>query len=68
VPPQLLLCSGHWAKLPHEVRARVKRHYRIGQERRHDASPEYMRAAAEAVRYLATLEGRPLPPLPAEAS
>jgi len=62
IPPQLLMCRGHWKLVSRDTRQRVVRHYRIGQERRHDASPEYRAAAAEAIRQVAELEGRALPP------
>ena len=66
VPPQLLMCAVHWRLVPRDLRERIKRHYRIGQERRHDATPEYMGAAALAVRAVAELQGRPVPPMPGQ--
>ena len=62
IPPQLLFCSPHWKLISRDVRQRVIRHYQIGQERRGDASPEYRAAAREAIRQVAELEGRALPP------
>ena len=53
VPPSRLMCLPHWRAVPREIQARVWATYRPGQEVTKDPSPEYLEAAAEAVRAVA---------------
>jgi hypothetical protein len=52
VPPKLLMCAGHWRRVPREIQTQVWRHYRPGQEIDKQPTPEYLlvqRAAVWAV-------------------
>lgn len=51
--------AAHWRMVPRRLQAQVWATYRPGQERRWDPSPEYLRAAAAAVRAVAELAGQP---------
>jgi hypothetical protein len=45
----LLMCPGHWRKVPPIIRARVWRHYQPGQEFGHvPVSEKYLEAIGEA--------------------
>ena len=53
IPRKMLMCHRHWFKVPKEIRDRVWKHYRPGQEvgvRR--IEPEWREAAADAVASL----------------
>lgn len=49
VPPAIWGCKEHWYKLPRDLRDRIWKSYRPGQERTKTPSREYV-AAAQAVR------------------
>lgn len=49
VPPALWGCKKHWYRIPAELRDRIWRSYRIGQEEDGNPSDEYI-AAANAVQ------------------
>ena len=69
VPPIWLLCRHHWFQVPRRLRDAVWEAYRPGQEITKDPSPEWLKAANEAVQWVAEREGRRLPTLePAEES
>jgi hypothetical protein len=61
VPPALWGCRVHWYKLPQELRTRIWRTYRIGQERDGRPSAEYLKVALEIQQWIRTNypEGRP---------
>jgi len=48
VPARLWGCKRHWFTLPPRIREKIVKHYRRGQERSRDPSPEYIAAAKEA--------------------
>lgn len=45
----LLMCPAHWGMCPKPLRGEVWRFYRVGQEKRVDASPMYYEAARKAI-------------------
>ncbi len=49
ISPQMLMCAKHWYAVPRELQAAVWRHYRWGQERDKNPSPEYLAAARAAI-------------------
>ena len=51
-----LFCREHWYALPPEIRARILAAYRPGQTAL-TASPEYLEALRDALRYAASQEG-----------
>jgi hypothetical protein len=53
VPPSLWGCRFHWFSLPHELRAKIWRTYRPGQEIDKKPSPEYIAAAKEVQDWIA---------------
>jgi hypothetical protein len=52
VPPHMFMCKADWRRLPKRMRDAIWDNYIPGQEIRKDPSPEYMRVAQEAIRYL----------------
>jgi hypothetical protein len=53
VPPALWGCSRHWFSLPLQLRARLWRAYRVGQEYgAADVSPEYLQVAQEIQQWI----------------
>jgi hypothetical protein len=58
VPPRLLMCARHWRMVPTNIKRRVWLWYRDGQEERKDPSPEYLRAADDAIEAVARKERR----------
>lgn len=44
-----LMCFPHWCEVPESTRSEITKHYRPGQTAT-TASPEYMRALANAIR------------------
>lgn len=53
VPPALWGCRPHWYALPAELRMRIWRTYRIGQEADQQPSREYIDTAHEVQRWIA---------------
>lgn len=53
VPPAAWGCRPHWYKLPQEIRSRIWRAYRIGQETTKTPNPEYIAAARAAQAWIA---------------
>jgi hypothetical protein len=51
-----LMCRPHWYALPPEIRARILATFRPGQTAL-TASPEYLEALRDALRYAASQEG-----------
>ena len=49
VPSRLLMCPHHWGMCPKPLQTEVWRFYRVGQEKRGDASPMYYDAARNAI-------------------
>lgn len=58
IKPHLLMCRRHWDMVPFGLKAEIWRTYRNGQEQRSDASPAYLRAAAECRAAVAEAEAR----------
>lgn len=50
IADRLLMCRPHWFKVPEDIRRRIWRTYRPGQERDGDALPEYHAAVRDAVK------------------
>jgi hypothetical protein len=48
VPPSMWGCSLHWYRLPKDLRDRIWRAYRPGQEVTKTPSPAYIKVAREA--------------------
>jgi len=53
VPPAMWGCRKHWYMLPAEIRAKVWRAYRPGQEVTKDPSGEYLTVAREVREWIA---------------
>lgn len=63
VPPELLMCPGHWRRLPKAIQYAVWKAYRPGQCELRDGlrpSAAWFEAANTAIGYIADLEGQPL--------
>lgn len=58
VPAVWFMCSFHWLRLPRRLRDAVWAAYQPGQPVTLDLSPEWLKAAQEAVRWVAEREGR----------
>lgn len=56
VPPAMWGCKRHWFMLPKELRGRIWDTYRPGQEVTMTPSAEYMRAADDVQKWIATQE------------
>lgn len=52
VPPALWGCPTHWFRLPSEIRNRIWRHYKPGQEESFLVSEEYLAAAKAAQAWI----------------
>lgn len=52
VKPAMWGCRKHWFMLPKELRDRIWKTYRPGQEKTKDPSRDYLRAAADAQRWI----------------
>lgn len=52
VPPAMWGCRMHWYMLPRDLRAKVWRAYRPGQERDMTPSPEYIAVANEVSAWI----------------
>jgi len=52
VPPAMWGCRPHWYALPSVLRARVWRHYRLGQEVDKRPSEAYIEAALDVARWI----------------
>lgn len=50
VPPKLMMCGKHWAIVPAELKAKVWKYYRPGQERDKRPSMEYLATLRECQR------------------
>lgn len=59
VHPRLLMCPRHWRMVPKALQAKVWEHYRPGQERDKQPTPEYLAAATAAVDSVAAQENTP---------
>jgi hypothetical protein len=53
VPPAMWGCRAHWYRIPKELRDKVWKAYRPGQEERRDPSRAYMNAAREVHAWIA---------------
>ncbi len=51
VPPKMLACRGHWFMLPQELKDRVWKTYRPGQEKDKQPSQAYMDVIAQVQQY-----------------
>lgn len=58
VPPRMLMCRAHWAKVPTSVQRAVYATYRRGQCDDMNPSEAWHQAADAAIGYVAELEGR----------
>ena len=58
VPQIWLMCRFHWYQVPRRLRDAVWAAYRPGQEIAKDPSPEWLKAAQEALQWVAEREGR----------
>ena len=56
IPPRLLMCFKHWCMVPEGIQKRVLAYYREGQCHDKRPSREYLKAAREAISYVAKLE------------
>lgn len=56
IPPRLLFCPQHWAKVSKLIRALVWRHYRPGQEVDKKPSPQYLVVQRMAILEVAVKE------------
>jgi len=63
VHPRMLMCRRHWYMVPKDLRDRVWREYRDGQERTKRPSEAYLAAAKAAIEAVASREGRGALPL-----
>ena len=54
VPPAMWGCKQHWFKLPIKIRNKIWAAYRPGQEKDLKVSREYIAAAREAQKWIAT--------------
>jgi hypothetical protein len=54
VPPKMWGCRAHWFKLPKNLRDWIWRTYVPGQEKTKTPSPEYLEAATEVQKWIAT--------------
>lgn len=52
VPPAMWGCAPHWFRLPKEIRDRIWRHYKPGQEESFRVSEEYLAAAKAAQAWI----------------
>lgn len=52
VPPSLWGCPHHWRRLPQNLRSRIWRTYRPGQEVTKQPSADYLLAALEVQRWI----------------
>jgi hypothetical protein len=52
VPPAMWGCSRHWFRLPSEIRMKIWRAYRPGQEEDLSPSAAYLEAAEEAQAWI----------------
>lgn len=52
VPPAMFMCKPHWFALPKRLRDRIWATYVKGQEVTKTPTPEYLRAAREAIKWL----------------
>lgn len=57
VPPAAWGCRPHWYQLPRDLRSRIWRAYRIGQEVDGRPSPAYLAVAREAQEWIAKWHG-----------
>jgi hypothetical protein len=55
-PPAHLMCARHWAMVPRDLQREVWRWYAPGQENTKRVSPEWLRAARNAIDHVAALE------------
>lgn len=53
VPPRMLMCPHHWARVPMPLKRLVYEHYQPGQERTKRPSPEWLRAARMSINAVA---------------
>lgn len=60
VPPAMWGCKAHWYRLPEELRLRIWRTFRPGQEKTKTPSREYVEAARAAQDWIAA-NTEPLP-------
>lgn len=57
VPPVMFACKHHWFMLPKMLRDAIWEHYRPGQCDDWNITHEYAKAARNAIKYLAKVEG-----------
>jgi hypothetical protein len=58
VPPKLFMCRNHWYSLPKDMRDRIWKTYRRGQEIDKRPSAEYLEASRAAIKFIEEREGR----------
>jgi hypothetical protein len=56
VQPQYLMCLRHWRQVPPEIRSRLWRHFRPGQDTDKNPSRAYTRAARDAIESVSPVE------------
>lgn len=56
VPPAMWGCKAHWFRLPAQLRSRIWATYRPGQEVNMTPSADYLKAADDVQRWIATQE------------
>jgi hypothetical protein len=66
VPPAMWGCKEHWFKLPKELRDKIWRTYRAGQERTLTPSADYVTAAREVEAWIWANRGPVKPAAPAQ--
>lgn len=59
VPPAKWGCGKHWYQLPEDLRARIWRAYRVGQEQDGRPSAAYLEVAREAQAWIAARKPAP---------
>ena len=57
IPPRLLMCLGHWRKVPHSLQEKVYAYFRSGKRSGRHPTPAWMIAANMAVLLVAKKEG-----------
>jgi len=58
VPPKRLMCKRHWFKVPENLRRKVWREYRPGQEADKEPTAAYLEAARRAIAAVQAKEKR----------
>lgn len=61
VKPEIFMCYPHWRRVPKDMQRRIWATYRPGQCDDKHITPEYGRAAKDAIRAVAAKEGKAIP-------